>query len=122
LPRQCVPNYDDRNSVFSGYGRVIRDRDGSVHKIIEFKDASDDERKILEVNPSYYCFDAKWLWQNISKLQNKNAAHEFYLTDIVQLARDQNKKVVASQISNIDECLGINTPEQLKMVEEIIGE
>ena len=122
LATAVVPNYEDKHSVFLNYGRVIRDTDGTVHKIVEFKDASEEERMLKEVNPSYYCFDAKWLWENISKLGSMNASNEFYLTDMIQLARDQDRKVVASVIENIDECLGINTPEQLKMVEDTLVE
>ena len=121
LATAIVPNYEGLYSVFLNYGRVVRSATGEVEKIVEFKDASEDLRATKEINPSYYCFDAPWLWENISKLESKNAAGEFYLTDMIERARSQGLKVVPSLIKNIKECLGINTPEQLKQVEDVIA-
>jgi bifunctional UDP-N-acetylglucosamine pyrophosphorylase / glucosamine-1-phosphate N-acetyltransferase len=112
-----VPNYDGEYSIFQNYGRIIRGQDGTVAKIVEFKDASDEERASREVNLSYYCFDATWLWANIDTIANKNKANEYYLTDMVQIAKEQGLVVAAYPIQSLTECLGINSPEQLRMVE-----
>jgi bifunctional UDP-N-acetylglucosamine pyrophosphorylase / glucosamine-1-phosphate N-acetyltransferase len=112
-----VPHYEGEYTIFNNYGRVIRGHDGTVAKIVEYKDATEEERACREVNLSYYCFNAKWLWENITSLSNNNAAGEYYLTDMVKKAKDQNKVVAAYPIESITECLGINSPEQLRMVE-----
>ncbi len=117
-----VPNFEEMYSTFLHYGRIIRNAQNDVEKIVEFKDATEEERNSKEVNLSYYAFDAKWLWKNIHLIKNNNAAHEFYLTDLIKIAKDQREIVTAYPIQNIVECMGINTPEQLKMVEDAISE
>ncbi len=117
-----VSDYEGVNNTFYHFGRVIRAADNTVEKIVEYKDATEEERACKEVNISYYCFDAKWLWQNINSLTNNNAAQEYYITDLVKIAKDQGKLVVANPLKNIVESYGINTPEQLKIVEEAISE
>ncbi len=118
----AVPDYEGINSVFTHYGRIIRDANGDVGKIVEFKDATDAEKATKEVNLSFYCFDAEWLWAHINDIKNENASKEFYLTDLIQIAKDQGKVVTAYPLNNVTECLGINTPDQLKMVEDAIAE
>lgn len=115
-----APSFEGQHALFLNYGRVIRGADGTVDRIVEYKDATEEERACTEVNLSYYCFNAQWLWDNINKLKNNNAANEYYLTDLVQMAKQQGKVVAAFPITNFTETLGINTPEQLKMVEEAI--
>jgi UDP-N-acetylglucosamine diphosphorylase/glucosamine-1-phosphate N-acetyltransferase len=115
-----VPDYDGIHSIFNGWGRIIRNPDGRVEKIVEFKDASEAERAIREVNLNYYCFNAAWLWQNIDALEKNNAAGEYYLTDMVKIAKDQGRPVSTFEVKEFTECLGINTIEQLRMVEEAI--
>ena len=114
-----VPNFNDFFSNFYGFGRIIRDSDGKISRITEVKDATDDEKDIKELNPSFFCFDADWLWSNISKLQNSNAQQEYYLTDMVGLAIEQGKKISSIEIDYL-ECVGINTLEELKRAEDII--
>lgn len=115
-----VPDFEGEHALFNHYGRIIRGNDGLVEKIVEYKDATEEERATREVNLSYYCFDAKWLFENISLLTNNNAAKEYYLTDMIKIAKDQGKVVTAYPVENIVEAYGINTPEQLKMVEDAI--
>ncbi|MBX4198118.1 NTP transferase domain-containing protein [Candidatus Parcubacteria bacterium] len=120
LATKIVPHFEGIHSIFKHYGRVIRNKDGMVLKIVEYKDASAEERECLEVNLSYYCFNAQWLWQHITALSSHNAASEYYLTDMVKIATDQGLRVAAYPIQQMAECLGINTPEQLLMVEEAL--
>ncbi|MES2437027.1 MAG: NTP transferase domain-containing protein [Patescibacteria group bacterium] len=120
LATAIAPSFEGEHALFLNYGRVIRDVDGTVDRIVEYKDASEEERACAEVNLSYYCFDAKWLWENIETLANANAAKEYYLTDMIKLAKNQGKIVSAYAIPTFEESLGINTPEQLKNVETTI--
>jgi bifunctional UDP-N-acetylglucosamine pyrophosphorylase / glucosamine-1-phosphate N-acetyltransferase len=120
LGTAVVPHFVDEYSVFSHWGRIIRNENGTVEKIVEYKDATDVERSVREVNVSYYCFNAKWLWDNIFNLSNNNAAGEYYLTDMIGIARSQNKIVAAYPLTDIIECMGINTPEQLQMIEQAL--
>lgn len=67
----------------TGYGRIVRDSDGRVARIVEERDASDEERTIREVNAGIYCFDCKALFEALPRLSSSNAQGEFYLTDVV---------------------------------------
>ncbi len=107
-----VPHYRDRYEVFFNCGRIIRNTDGSIEKIIELKDATDIERHITEVNTSNMCFDTDWLRQNIDTLRNDNVQGEYYLTDLLHSAFQQGEKVTALPI-NPAEGIGINTAGQL---------
>ncbi|MEK9183174.1 MAG: NTP transferase domain-containing protein [Patescibacteria group bacterium] len=118
LMTTVVSDFDGWRAAFQGFGRIVRDKNGEIEKIIEFKDATDEEKKILEVNPMYCCFKADWLWENLSKIDNNNAQGEYYLTDLVQKAVDQGEKNAILQIANA-ECLGINRPEELEMVQKM---
>lgn len=113
-------NFDD--PMFWAFGRILRDTSGEVIGIREQKDCTDEEKKIKECNPGFYIIDAVWLWENLKKISNKNAQGEYYLTDIVELAKDQGKRIVATPVSEEMEALGINTPEQLKEAETVLLE
>lgn len=106
--------------VYWAYGRIIRNEGGDVEEIIEQKDCNKGQLKIKECNPGFYMFDAKWLWSNIEKLKTNNAQGEYYLTDMIGLAKSQGKKVVGIPVTSSDEALGINTPEQLQKAEGIV--
>lgn len=114
-----VEDFQDWRQGFYSFGRILRDEDGNILGIRELKDCSDEEKLINEVNPGYYCFDSKWLWENIGKIQNKNNQKEYYLTDLIEIAVKEQEKI-SSLLINPEECLGINTKEQLKFVEEIL--
>lgn len=120
LGTTVVTDYEGDRAVFEHYGRVIRDSTNVVDRIVEYKDASPEERAVREVNVSYYCFNATWLWQNIDSLRDTNASKEFYLTDLIHIAKEQGKKIEPFIFSNI-ECLGVNTPEQLAQVEQALS-
>lgn len=104
-----------------GYGRIIRDDDDDiVLKIVEEKDAKESEKKIKEINSGTYCFDNQLLFEMISKINNNNAQGEYYITDMIQLLVENNKKVSAFP-AKFDEVIGVNTQESLKTVEFILN-
>jgi UDP-N-acetylglucosamine diphosphorylase/glucosamine-1-phosphate N-acetyltransferase len=107
-------------SHFDHFGRILRSKNGNIERIVEFKDSSNEEKNINEFNLSCYCFDAKWLWDNINGLKNNNKAKEYYLTDMIALAVAQKKKVVNANAKNTIEGLGVNTKEQLKIVKNYL--
>lgn len=113
-----VPDFDDWRASFTEAGRVVRDEQGNVLRIVERKDASPSELAITELNVSFYCFDFAWLCENIDALSNANAAKEYYLTDFIGIAQKQGKKVVAMPITRAEEGFGVNSPEQLARAEE----
>jgi bifunctional UDP-N-acetylglucosamine pyrophosphorylase/glucosamine-1-phosphate N-acetyltransferase len=102
------------------FGRIIRDESGEVDTIVEQKDCNDEQLKVKEGNPAFYIFDAAWLWENITKLKTENVQHELYLTDMIHLAREQGKRIVAMPVSEENEALGINTQDQLKEAGDIL--
>ncbi len=103
----------------SGYGRIIRNENGDFIKIVEEKDATDDEKKINEFNSGIYIVKSNILYKLLSKLKNNNAQKEYYLTDIIQIAYDAGLKVYAFKLANYKELLGANTYEELKNLENI---
>lgn len=110
--------FDD--PVFWAFGRIIRDEKGEVLGSVEQKDCDEKQLRIKESNPCFYIFDSSWLWSNIDKISSDNAQNEFYLTDLIGMAKDQGKRIVAIKVSEENEALGVNTPEQLKQAEEIL--
>ena len=113
-----LPDFEEWRSSLRHFGRIIRKEDGSVEEIVEFKDATEKEKMIKELNPAVYVFDSDWLWKNIGLLKNENAKKEYYLTDLIKMARDQNKKIEAISIENLIEALQPNTKEELKLLEK----
>lgn len=105
----------------SGFGRVVRGSDGSVQKIVEDKDASDDEKKIKEINTAIYCFDIKALTDALSKIDNKNAQGEYYLTDAIEIIKKNGGKVGTYKI-DFTEFMGVNSRVQLAEAEKVMRE
>ena len=93
-----------------GYGRIVRARNGAFRAIVEEKDATRDQREIREVNAGVYVFNGRELWPALLKLENKNRASEYYLTDVVRLIRG---KVNTVAVDDAHEILGINDRRQL---------
>jgi len=91
-----------------GYGRVIREEDGSVKKVVEEKDASDEEKAVNEINTGTYCFDNKELFKALKNVDNNNAQGEYYLPDVLEILKNNNDKVDAYALDNMDESLGVN--------------
>lgn len=106
----------------SGYGRVMRDSDGSVYKIVEHKDANERERAVKEINAGIYIFNAADLFRALKMVKNDNVQGEYYLPDVISIFISENKKVFAVKTDSFDETRGINTIEQLKEAETILNQ
>jgi bifunctional UDP-N-acetylglucosamine pyrophosphorylase/glucosamine-1-phosphate N-acetyltransferase len=104
----------------TGYGRVLRDGHGAVVGIVEQKDASDEERRITEINTGLMAFAAKPLRGFLAKLRNDNAQGEYYLTDVMGLAVKAGTRVAAIRLDSADEVLGINDRAQLAAAERVL--
>lgn len=103
-----------------GYGRVIRDEDGSVSKVVEEKDASADERAVQEINTGTYCFDNKALFEALNKVDNDNVQGEYYLPDVLEILKSENEKVGAFQLNDMNEALGVNNRVALAQATDIM--
>ena len=106
----------------TGYGRVIRDEEGVVVKIVEQKDASEEEKLVDEVNTAIYCFDAKALLGTLDSLTCNNAQGEYYLTDVIGILRDRGERVWAVVADDASEVQGINSRVQLAQAQQVMKE
>ncbi len=113
-----LPNFEGFNEVFTSFGRIVRDTKGTIIKIVEARDATDEEKNITEVNPAYFCFDKKWLIETLPKLKNDNAQREYYLTDLIGIAMSESKKISSISIE-AKEALGTNSKEDLTRAESL---
>jgi len=114
-----LPDFGEWRENFYDFGRITRDLSGKVIAIVEKKDATEEQLKIAEVNPSFFCFRASWLWKSLAKINCDNAQGEFYLTDLVHLAILENQKVETLVTDNPTEAVGVNTPEQLELAKNL---
>lgn len=96
-----------------GYGRIIRDVNGQVERIVEQKDATPEEAAVTECNSGFYCFDARALFEALDHVSNNNAQGEFYLTDVLEICRNAGRPVLALPTDDPAECLGVNSRAQL---------
>jgi bifunctional UDP-N-acetylglucosamine pyrophosphorylase/glucosamine-1-phosphate N-acetyltransferase len=114
-----VPHFTGEYARFAGFGRVVRAEDGTVAAIVEVKDATPEEAAITEVNVGYYCFDTKWLFPALAALTNDNQSGEYYLTDVVAVARQAGAPIAAYSITDTRAAIGVNTPEELESAERV---
>ena len=96
-----------------GYGRIVRDPQGGVARIVEQKDAAPEEAAIRECNSGFYCFDARALFEALQQVGSDNAQGEFYLTDVLEICRRAGRAVLALPCADAAECLGVNSRIQL---------
>ncbi|HMH44697.1 MAG TPA: bifunctional UDP-N-acetylglucosamine diphosphorylase/glucosamine-1-phosphate N-acetyltransferase GlmU [Pyrinomonadaceae bacterium] len=103
-----------------GYGRVVRDDANVFRKIVEQKDANDDERQIREVNSGIYCFDSQKLFTALAEVRPSNSQSEYYLTDVPAILKRTNECVSLFQHVDVREVSGINTRAELAEFENLI--
>jgi bifunctional UDP-N-acetylglucosamine pyrophosphorylase/glucosamine-1-phosphate N-acetyltransferase len=113
-----LPDFEDWRKAFINFGRVIR-KDSGVVGVREYKDATEEEKNIREVNAGCYTFEAKWLWINLKKIRNENVQKEYYLTDLFKIASENNEKIETIKI-NPREALGANSKEELEILEKMV--
>lgn len=101
-----------------GYGRIVRNDNGDFIKITEEKDASDQEKKITEFNSGVFFVKSGLLFDALRQVSNDNAQGEYYLTDIVDIARNRGNSTHAFKLADFDELQGVNSPEDLKRAEK----
>ncbi len=102
----------------AGYGRIVRDEQGQVLRNVEHRDATEAERAIDEINAGFYAADNQFLWSNLSNVDSSNDQQEFYLPDLIAIARKDNR-ATAFVVSDSREVEGINTRLQLAQSETV---
>jgi bifunctional UDP-N-acetylglucosamine pyrophosphorylase/glucosamine-1-phosphate N-acetyltransferase len=95
-----------------GYGRVLR-QGGHVRRVVEDRDATDDEKKVAEINTSVYCFEAERLWATLAEVKPDNDQGEYYLTDVIGILNRRGARVEGLPVADPREALGVNDRKQL---------
>ena len=103
-----------------GYGRIIRDDQDNVLRIVEQKDATADELKINEINTGVFCFDNQLLFSALKKVNNQNAQGEYYLTDVLEILRNEGQRIGAYKMPDFSESLGVNDRYALAQATKIM--
>lgn len=104
----------------AGYGRIVRNETGLVEKIVEHKDASDEERLISEINTGTYCFDNQALFAALNEVKNDNVQGEYYLPDVIEILKNKGEIVSAYKTADFEETLGVNDRVALAEAERIM--
>ena len=104
----------------TGYGRIIRDESGQFQRIVEQKDATEEERKIREINSGIYCFETKDLFEALKRVEPKNQQGEYYLTDVAEILLALGRKVEVFVHHDAREVSGINTRAELAEFENLL--
>ena len=104
----------------TGYGRIVRDINGMVEKIVEEKDASEEIKKIKEINVGIYLFKKEPLFATLPLIKNDNAQGEYYLPDVIKIYIREGKPVLPIITRDVEETRGINTVDQLRESEKVL--
>ncbi|UOQ46537.1 bifunctional UDP-N-acetylglucosamine diphosphorylase/glucosamine-1-phosphate N-acetyltransferase GlmU [Halobacillus salinarum] len=104
----------------SGYGRIVRNDQGGVERIVEHKDADEKELQIQEVNTGIFCFDNELLFASLEQVSSDNSQGEYYLPDVIEILKEQGRKIAAIGVHNLEEGFGINDRTQLARAEKIL--
>ncbi|MCU0581279.1 MAG: NTP transferase domain-containing protein [Syntrophales bacterium] len=97
-----------------GYGRIVKDGAGTLKKIVEERDATDEEKAVREINSGIYLASSPFLFSAVSRITNHNNQKEYYLTDIIEIANREGLMVHACLAEDARSVMGINTPEELQ--------
>lgn len=114
-----TPDFSEWRSNFVNYGRIVRNSDGEVSKIVQKKDATPEEAMITEVDPALFAFDLAWLGSRLQQVRNDNAQQEYYLTNLVEMAFAEGHKIQTVAIEP-QEALGANTKDQLATLQQFV--
>jgi bifunctional UDP-N-acetylglucosamine pyrophosphorylase/glucosamine-1-phosphate N-acetyltransferase len=101
----------------AGYGRVVRDAEGDIARIVEDKDATEAERALREINTAIYAFEYPEILEVLGEIRAENRQGEYYLTDVVSLLRARGRRVAVLKTADAREALGVNTVDQLQEAE-----
>ncbi len=104
----------------TGYGRIVKNEAGEFVKIVEQRDASDEERQIREINVGIYCFDSTKLFDALKQIKPNNSQGEYYLTDVPAILKSQGETIAIYQHSDAREVSGINTRAELAEFENLL--
>ena len=123
-------NYGDASCILGtvykenpyAMGRILRDENGAFIGVVEEKDATDEQRKIKEINISYYVFNTPDLLASLGDIRSNNAQKEYYITDVPKILLDKGRKILALPVLQEIECLGVNTQADLAEVERALNE
>lgn len=124
---ESMQNSDDACTIATtllddpaGYGRIVRDAEGELVDIIEHADCTPEQREIREVNPSYYCFDAKSLFGALAKVAPAGPKEEYYLTAALRILRDDGKLISANLQVPSEDAMGINSRVDLALLGRVM--
>ena len=106
----------------TGYGRIVRDAYGNLQGIVEHSDCTPQQLAIREINPSYYCFDRKLLFQALDNVRPDNVKGEYYLTDALHILIRQGHRAVAITAVAAEDAMGVNSRKELARVGKIMQE
>ena len=90
------------------YGRIVRNKKGQIEKIVEYKDCTDDQKLIKEINTGIYCVKNKVLHEYLAMISNDNAAKEYYLTDLIEIGLKHGLNMQAIPVNDVNEVMGVN--------------
>jgi UDP-N-acetylglucosamine diphosphorylase/glucosamine-1-phosphate N-acetyltransferase len=105
-----------------GYGRIVKDKEGNVLGIVEHRDATEEQKKIREINTGIYCAENPFLFEAVSEIGNDNAQKEYYFTDIFAIARRRGVRTASVIAPDPGEVMGINSQEDLARARKILQE
>jgi bifunctional UDP-N-acetylglucosamine pyrophosphorylase/glucosamine-1-phosphate N-acetyltransferase len=130
--RRLLRRHDEENATLTfvtarlrepyGYGRIVRGSKGELRGIVEESDATATEKKITEINAGIYAISADFLFPALAEITNTNRQKEYYLTDIVAAALGAGKTVATVEVEDAREIMGVNTREELSVMENILQE